>query len=118
VLPLARGGHVGFSYEVTLGLFLWGWEQRRIIAGRRVLAGADGQMSLEDFLSASYALLAEEKQRIDPFKDLLSVADQVAPSDRQKVVKTTVATQNESSYAAIGAMMSGVQGRKPRVAKK
>lgn len=65
-------------------------------------------MSLEDFLSASYALLAEEKQRIDPFKDLLTVARSIEPQGGS-TVRTTVAANNEQSYAALGAMMSGVK---------
>lgn len=66
-------------------------------------------------MSASYALLAEEKQRIDPFKDLLTIGRQIEP--RGDTVKTTVAAKNEASYAAIGAAFGSVQGRKPRVGK-
>ena len=37
-------------------------------------------MSLEDFLHASYALLVEEHQRINPLKDLLSLGAELAPA--------------------------------------
>ena len=79
-------------------------------------------MSLEDFLSASYALLAEEHQRINPLKDFLSLSREIAPTPaRSDSVKTTVAAaQNEQSMAALQGMLQGVQGsptRKPRRAK-
>ena len=58
-------------------------------------------MSLEDFLHASYALLVEEHQRINPLKDLLSLGAELAPSPTtEPLVKTTVAAQNDQSLDA------------------
>ncbi len=69
-------------------------------------------MSLEDFLSASYALLAEEHQRINPLKDLLSLSEQIAPTPTaQPLVRTTVAAQNDQSLAQFQGTMKGVKKR-------
>ena len=67
-------------------------------------------MTFPDFLSASYALLAEEHQRINPLKDLLSLSEQIAPSPTTKpLVRTTVAAQNDASLAQFTGMMKGVK---------
>jgi len=75
-------------------------------------------MTFPDFLSASYALLAEEHQRINPLKDLLSVAEDITPRRAAPVrtdgttVKTSVAQQNAQSMALLTGGMMGVQ-KKP-----
>jgi len=69
-------------------------------------------MSLEDFLSASYALLAEEHQRINPLKDLVSVAQQIAPVEGRPTVRTSVAAKNDESLALLSGMMKGVQKKR------
>jgi hypothetical protein len=69
-------------------------------------------MSLEDFLSASYALLAEEHQRINPLKDLVSVAQQIAPVGDRPTVHTSVAAKNDESLALLSGMMKGVQKKR------
>jgi hypothetical protein len=67
-------------------------------------------MSLGDFLNASYALLAEEHQRINPFKDLLSLSAEIAPSPTtEPLVKTTVAARNDQSLNQLNQMMAGVK---------
>jgi len=72
-------------------------------------------MTFPDFLSASYALLAEEHQRINPLKDLLSVAHDVVPSQAPvrpsgSTVKTSVAQQNAQSMAILtGGLMGNVK---------
>ena len=76
-------------------------------------------MTFPDFLSASYALLAEEHQRINPLKDLLSVAEDISPREAPvrkdgTTVRTSVAAQNDQAAATLAAAMSGVRG-KPRV---
>jgi hypothetical protein len=71
-------------------------------------------MSLADFCNASYALLAEQHQRIDPLKPLLEVARTIEPSSEKPVVRTSVATQNDQAASMLSGMMAGVK-RKPRV---
>ena len=67
-------------------------------------------MSLEDFLNASYALLAEEHQRINPLMDFLSLSEQLAPSPTTKpLVRTTVAARNDQSLQQLNQMMAGVK---------
>jgi len=67
-------------------------------------------MSFEDFLNASYALLAEEHQRINPLKDLLSLSEQMEPTPTDRpIVKTAAAAQNDQSLAVFQGMMKGVQ---------
>lgn len=68
-------------------------------------------MDLEDFMAASFALLAEEHQRINPLKDLLTLTEELAPEPTvQPRVKTTVVdAQNQESLAKLGAMMKGVK---------
>jgi hypothetical protein len=62
--------------------------------------------------------MAEEHQRINPFKDLLSIGRETgvvsAPPGRS-LVKTTTAAQNKESMNMLQAMMSGVKGKRPRV---
>jgi hypothetical protein len=107
---LARAGDLRFSYATAAGLFIWGWEQRRVICGRRVLSGASSDMSLEDFLHASYALLVEEHQRINPLKDLLSLSSELMPSPASEpLMKTAVASGNDQSLAQLNQMMAGVK---------
>ena len=71
-------------------------------------------MTFPDFLSASYALLAEEHQRINPLKDLLSVAEDLKPRPAPvrtdgSTVKTSVAQQNAQSMALLtGGLMGNV----------
>lgn len=70
-------------------------------------------MDFEDFMAASYALLAEEHQRINPLKDLLTISEQLAPEPTTKpLVKTTVAASNDQSLAQFNSMMSGAQKRR------
>lgn len=67
-------------------------------------------MSFGDFLNASYALLAEEHQRINPFKDFLSLSSELAPSPTTgPLVKTTVAARNDQSLSQLNQMMAGVK---------
>jgi hypothetical protein len=67
-------------------------------------------MSLEDFLNASYALLAEEHQRINPYTDLLALSGDIAPSPvHEPLVKTTVAARNDQSLNQLNQMMAGVK---------
>ena len=65
-------------------------------------------MSIEDFLNASYALLAEEHQRINPFKDLLSLSSELAPTP-DPLVRTPVAARNDQSLNQLNQMMAGVK---------
>jgi hypothetical protein len=66
-------------------------------------------MSLEDFCNASYALLTEEHQRINPLKDLLSLSEDLDPSPSAvPQVKTAVASRNDQSLAQLNQMMAGV----------
>lgn len=84
------------------------------------LAGGDpDMMSLPRFLDVSYALLAEEHQRINPLKDFLQISEEVAPAPRSvgPQVRTTVATQNKQSLSMIQGMLAGVPNaptKKPR----
>lgn len=74
-------------------------------------------MTLPDFLDASYALMAEEHQRINPFKDLLSVSSEFTPTPGREQVKTTVAKQNQEGMEMLQGVLKNVQGaptRKPR----
>jgi hypothetical protein len=67
-------------------------------------------MSLEDFLHASYALLVEEHQRINPLKDLLSLSSELMPSPASEpLMKTAVASGNDQSLAQLNQMMAGVK---------
>lgn len=68
-------------------------------------------MHLGEFLAASYALLVEEHQRINPFKDFLSLSQEIAPEPEKPRVETE-AVQNNDSLAQFNAMMSGVQKRR------
>lgn len=76
------------------------------------LAGGDpDMMSLPRFLDVSYALLAEEHQRINPLKDLLQISDELAPAAPRSSapqVRTTVATQNKQSMSMIQGMLASV----------
>jgi hypothetical protein len=86
-----------------------------------ILSGGDPDvMDFPHFLDVSYALLAEEHQRINPLKDLLSLSTELGPAlPSQPRVQTTVAQSNEASYAMLGGMMAGVTGsplKKPRKA--
>lgn len=76
-------------------------------------------MSFPDFLDASYALLAEERQRIEPFKTLLSVRDEVGKLEprREGILKPTVAEQNDQNMQMLGSVMSGVRPKRPRNVK-
>jgi hypothetical protein len=72
-------------------------------------------MTFPDFLSASYALLAEEHQRINPLKDLLSVAEDISPRaqpEGRAVVRTNVAAQNDEAVSQLQGMMSGVRKKR------
>ena len=69
-------------------------------------------MSIPDFINASYALLAEEHQRVDPLADLMKVAHTINPPEEgAAVVQTDVAARNEESLAMLSGMMRGVQKR-------
>jgi len=69
-------------------------------------------MSITDFMHASYALLAEEHQRIDPLVDFVRVAQQINPPEEgAAVVQTDVAARNEESLQMLSSMMKGVQKR-------
>jgi hypothetical protein len=69
-------------------------------------------MSITDFINASYALLAEEHQRIDPLADLVRVAHTINPPEEgSAVVQTDVAAKNEASLQMLSGMMKGVQKR-------
>lgn len=76
-------------------------------------------MSFPDFLDASYALLAEERQRIEPFKSLISIRDEVGKLEprREGILRPTVAAQNDSNMALLNAAMSGVKPKRPRNVK-
>lgn len=79
-------------------------------------------MSLRRFLNVAYAILVEEYQRMGI--DLISALEKVADLGGGKATEHTtqavpkvVAAANEQAYNAIGAMMAGVTGPKPRVGK-
>ena len=79
-------------------------------------------MTLRDFMDASYALLAEEHQRIQPLTSLLDVAERLNPAPAERPArKQETKASNEESYNILTAAMSGVKGkapvqrRKPRV---
>ena len=77
-------------------------------------------MTLADFMDTSYALIVEERQRINPLTDMLSLAEELNPRSakveripRQGEVKA----QNEQSMALLQGMMGNVQNspvKKPR----
>lgn len=72
-------------------------------------------MTLPQFLDVSYALLAEEHQRIDPYKDLVSVRELLLPSGEAKESIPTVrevAAKNAAAVAELNSMMAGVQRRR------
>lgn len=69
-------------------------------------------MTFPAFLEVSYALLAEEHQRIDPLKDLFRVSSEIAPSSPRPMVRTTVAAQNDQSIAQLMAMKKTMRKRK------
>jgi len=76
-------------------------------------------MSLKRFLEASYALMAEEHQRINPLVDLLSVAEKLNPTAAkvEKVPsKGEVSARNEASMKMLEAMTAplGKKRLKPR----
>ena len=75
----------------------------------RLAGGNPDDMDFPAFLDVSYALLAEEHQRINPLRDLLSVGQELSPISTKPMVRTTVAAQNEQSLAQLQARMAGVQ---------
>lgn len=71
-------------------------------------------MTLASFIDASYTLLVEEHQRIDPFKDLVSLAELLVPLDAPSETAPSpreVEKQNQESLAQLQLMMSGVSRR-------
>lgn len=74
-------------------------------------------MTLPRFLQASYALMAEEHQRINPLVDLLSIAEKINPATAklEKVPsEREVKQQNEDAMAALKARMASVAGISPQ----
>lgn len=75
--------------------------------------GNPDTLDFPGFLEISYALLAEEHQRINPLKDLFSLTQELSPvPQRANVVKTTVAAQNDQSMTALKAMKADMRKRK------
>ena len=76
-------------------------------------------MTFRDFLHASYALMAEEHQRINPLVDLLSVAERLTPKGARTETAPSqedVAAKNQANLAALEAMGAavGIKRLKPR----
>jgi hypothetical protein len=80
-------------------------------------------LTLPDFLDATYALAVEDHTRINPLQGVEAAAERWLPSEHKLVVvpkQADVKTQNESSMAALQAMLAPVQGapgKKPRKTK-
>lgn len=70
--------------------------------------GNPDTLDFPGFLEISYALLAEEHQRINPLKDFLSLSQDLGTPMRKDVLKTTVAASNEGSMAALMGRLSDV----------
>lgn len=77
-------------------------------------------MTLANFMDASYVLLVEEHQRIDPLKDFLTVGEKILPTDAKTERVPTqrdVKAQNKQAMEMLQGALKGVQGapnRKPR----
>jgi len=78
-------------------------------------------MTLARFMDASYALLVEEHQRIDPLKDFLTVGEKILPDSvpsERAPAKAEVKARNEQSMAALQGMLKQIPNsplkRKPR----
>ena len=76
-------------------------------------------MSLRRFLEASYALMAEERQRINPLLDLLSISESLTPSSAkvEKIPsKDDVAARNAANLKMLESMTAplGKRRLKPR----
>lgn len=75
-------------------------------------------MTFRDFMDASYALMAEERQRIDPLRSLLDISEQVVPRPEPTPArKQASSADNEASLNVLTAAMSNVRGKAPLIGK-
>lgn len=69
-------------------------------------------MLLADFMDASFALIMEERLRIQPMTDFISVTDDIVKPDakvERAPSRREVKDQNADAMASLQAMMAGVQ---------
>ena len=69
-------------------------------------------MSFRDFIDASYALQAEELQRIDPLRSLLDISERVTPrAEPTPARRQATEASNAESLNILTAAMSNVKGQ-------
>lgn len=69
-------------------------------------------------MDASYALQAEEQQRLDPLRSLLDISEKVTPRPEPPPArKQASSASNAESLNVLTAAMSNVRGKAPLIGK-